>query len=142
MMRKTSGLLCLALCLLSLPAHAEKTRPEITILSTMVANLMGEGEWGFSALIETPGGSVLFDTGFKSETVLNNAKLLGVDLSATEIEFGEVDLGATLSRTFTLRNGGDLDMGLQAINLMERRVMGILVNERSAQAESLGQRQL
>ena len=45
--------------------------------------------------------------------------LPSADLSATEIEFGEVDLGTTLSRTFTLRNGGDLDMGLQAINLME-----------------------
>lgn len=65
--------------------RAVTTRPEITILSTMVADYLGEGEWGFAALIETPDTSILFDTGFKADTVLNNARLLNVDLSGTEI---------------------------------------------------------
>lgn len=30
----------------------EPKLPEVTILSTMVANLLGVGEWGFSALLE------------------------------------------------------------------------------------------
>jgi len=50
----------------------------------MVASYLGVGEWGFAALIETPGKSILFDTGLKSETVLTNARLLNVDLSKVE----------------------------------------------------------
>ncbi len=60
------------------------TAPKITILSTMVANFSGEGEWGFSALVENGDEHILFDTGFKAHTVLNNAKSLGVDLSVVE----------------------------------------------------------
>ena len=55
--------------------------PEITILSTMVANFSGMGEWGFSALVETAEEKILFDTGFKQATVFNNAKALGLDLT-------------------------------------------------------------
>ena len=77
--------LWVALLLGGMPAQAETTQPEITILSTMVANFLGEGEWGFAALIETPDRSILFETGFKAETVLHNARLLKVDLSRTEI---------------------------------------------------------
>jgi len=63
---------------------AEQVEPHITILSTMVANFTGEGEWGFAALVETETEDILFDTGFKSHTVLNNARSLGVDLSWIE----------------------------------------------------------
>lgn len=63
---------------------AEKVKPEITILSTMVANYLGEGEWGFSALIETSEKSILFDSGFKANTVLNNARALNIDLASVE----------------------------------------------------------
>lgn len=73
-----------ALLLCSLPIQAETTKADITVLSTMVANYLGEGEWGFAALIETPDRSILFDTGFKAKTVLNNARHLKVDFSATE----------------------------------------------------------
>ena len=58
--------------------------PKITILSTMVANFSGEGEWGFSALLETESGDILFDTGFKPDTVLNNANALDINLSNVE----------------------------------------------------------
>jgi glyoxylase-like metal-dependent hydrolase (beta-lactamase superfamily II) len=57
---------------------------KITVLSTMLADAVGVGEWGFSALVEINGKRVLFDTGGRPETVLNNARELGVDLSNVE----------------------------------------------------------
>ncbi len=53
----------------------------ITILSTMLADTRGVGEWGFAALVEADGRRLLFDTGARPETVLANAHELGVDLS-------------------------------------------------------------
>lgn len=52
----------------------------ITILSTMLAD-RGIGEWGFAALVEADGRRLLFDTGYRPETVLGNARELGIDLS-------------------------------------------------------------
>lgn len=52
----------------------------IKILSTMVADA-GIGEWGFAALVEADGYSILFDTGALPETVLKNARELNIDLS-------------------------------------------------------------
>jgi 7,8-dihydropterin-6-yl-methyl-4-(beta-D-ribofuranosyl)aminobenzene 5'-phosphate synthase len=84
-MKTFQRLLWVALLICWIPGQAETTKADITILSTMVANYLGEGEWGFAALIETPDESILFDTGFKARTVLNNARHLEVDLSSTEI---------------------------------------------------------
>jgi 7,8-dihydropterin-6-yl-methyl-4-(beta-D-ribofuranosyl)aminobenzene 5'-phosphate synthase len=61
------------------------SRPEvhalkITILSTMLAD-QGIGEWGFAALVEADGRKILFDTGARPNTVLENAKELKIDLS-------------------------------------------------------------
>ena len=53
---------------------------KITILSTMLAD-RGMGEWGFSVLVEADGHRILFDTGMHPETVLDNARDLGIDLS-------------------------------------------------------------
>ena len=53
---------------------------KVTILSTMLADA-GLGEWGFAALVEVDGYRVLFDTGARPETVLQNAKDLNIDLS-------------------------------------------------------------
>lgn len=55
----------------------------ITILSTMLAQ-QGIGEWGFSALVEADGHRILFDTGARPDTVLSNARTLGVDLGDVE----------------------------------------------------------
>ncbi len=52
----------------------------VTILSTMLAE-EGVGEWGFAALVEVDGYRILFDTGARPNTVLENAKELGVDLA-------------------------------------------------------------
>jgi 7,8-dihydropterin-6-yl-methyl-4-(beta-D-ribofuranosyl)aminobenzene 5'-phosphate synthase len=52
----------------------------IVILSTMLAD-EGLGEWGFAALVEADGERLLFDTGARPRTVLENAKEMGLDLS-------------------------------------------------------------
>jgi hypothetical protein len=49
------------------PVYAVK----ITVLSTMLTDAVGVGEWGFSALVEVDGKRVLYDTGGRPETVLN-----------------------------------------------------------------------
>jgi 7,8-dihydropterin-6-yl-methyl-4-(beta-D-ribofuranosyl)aminobenzene 5'-phosphate synthase len=62
------------------PVHALK----VTVLSTMLTDAAGVGEWGFSALVEAEGKRLLFDTGGRPDTVLNNARELGIDLSGVE----------------------------------------------------------
>ena len=54
---------------------------KITILSTMVADYDYLGEWGFSAIIESDGHKILFDTGSGENTVIENADSLNIDLS-------------------------------------------------------------
>jgi 7,8-dihydropterin-6-yl-methyl-4-(beta-D-ribofuranosyl)aminobenzene 5'-phosphate synthase len=67
----------------------EKTisKLKITTLSTMLVNGKGIGEWGYSALIEVDGRKILFDTGSRPETVLLNARELGIDLSDVQDVF-------------------------------------------------------
>lgn len=52
----------------------------ITILSTTDAPV-GQGEWGFAALVEVDGHRILFDTGARPKTVLLNAEALGIELT-------------------------------------------------------------
>jgi 7,8-dihydropterin-6-yl-methyl-4-(beta-D-ribofuranosyl)aminobenzene 5'-phosphate synthase len=61
-------------------SHAEVRSLKITILSTMLAD-EGIGEWGFAALVEADGKKILFDTGARPNTVLENGKELKIDLS-------------------------------------------------------------
>jgi len=53
----------------------------VTVLSTMLADTKGIGEWGFAALVEADGHRLLFDTGARPDTVLANARELGLDLA-------------------------------------------------------------
>ena len=53
---------------------------KIQILSTMLADA-GIGEWGFGAIVEVDGHRILFDTGARPTTVLQNARELKVDLT-------------------------------------------------------------
>ena len=64
--------------------HAQLDNLRITVLSTMVADYDYLGEWGFSALIETGNNKILFDTGFRENTVMQNADSLKIDLSTVE----------------------------------------------------------
>jgi 7,8-dihydropterin-6-yl-methyl-4-(beta-D-ribofuranosyl)aminobenzene 5'-phosphate synthase len=78
-----------ALTCLQQPTNAAQApRPslhslKITILSTMLAD-PGIGEWGFAALVEADGHKILFDTGARPRTVLENARELKIDLSDVE----------------------------------------------------------
>ena len=58
------------------PAQVQALK--ITILSTMLADA-GIGEWGFSALVEAGDHRVLVDTGARPQTVLQNARELGIE---------------------------------------------------------------
>ena len=61
--------------------HERVRSLKVTVLSTMLADTKGIGEWGFAALVEADGHRLLFDTGARPETVLTNARELGVDLA-------------------------------------------------------------
>jgi len=58
----------------------------VQVLSTMLAGNSdrGIGEWGFAAIVEVDGQRILFDTGARPDTVLKNAKELGVDLATVK----------------------------------------------------------
>jgi len=64
-------------------SHPQIHSLKITILSTMLAD-DGIGEWGFAALVEADGHKILFDTGARPKTVLENARELKVDLSGVQ----------------------------------------------------------
>ena len=57
---------------------------QVTVLATNISDYGGLGEWSFAALFESEQDAVLFDTGFKEDTVLHNVLHLGVDLSGVE----------------------------------------------------------
>ena len=75
--------LCFAvLALFSVISSAQGVaKLKITVLSTMVADLKGVGEWGFSALVETDSSRILFDVGGRPNTVRDNVAELKVNLS-------------------------------------------------------------
>ncbi|MCB1741408.1 MAG: MBL fold metallo-hydrolase [Gammaproteobacteria bacterium] len=85
MPRSRLGIRLLAVLLFSCSLHGHAAGPRdglrITVLSTNLADTRGRGEWGFSALVESDGDCVLFDTGQHPRTVLENARALDVDLS-------------------------------------------------------------
>ncbi|QLE84741.1 MBL fold metallo-hydrolase [Shewanella sp. Scap07] len=64
-------------------SQRQVTELKITTLSTMLAS-RGIGEWGYAALIEVDGKKILFDSGYRPQTVLQNAQELGIDLSDVE----------------------------------------------------------
>jgi 7,8-dihydropterin-6-yl-methyl-4-(beta-D-ribofuranosyl)aminobenzene 5'-phosphate synthase len=85
----------------------------VTVLSTMLAGdprFKGIGEWGYSALVEVDGRRLLLDTGARAETVLQNARELGLDLAGvtdvvlTHNHWDHVGGLLTLRREFSKRN--------------------------------------
>jgi 7,8-dihydropterin-6-yl-methyl-4-(beta-D-ribofuranosyl)aminobenzene 5'-phosphate synthase len=59
---------------------------KITVLVTNLAGDpgRGDGEWGYSALVEVDGHKLLYDTGASADLVLRNAQALSIDLSGVE----------------------------------------------------------
>ncbi|HEY3738329.1 MAG TPA: MBL fold metallo-hydrolase [Bryobacteraceae bacterium] len=80
--RKVLGSLLLAGSF-TFAAGAQARKVEVKILSTMLADDDGFGEWGFSALVTVDGYPILFDTGAHPDTVLRNVRALHVDLNRT-----------------------------------------------------------
>lgn len=75
--------LFLALCFFGpqFAAAAVVANVKVTVLSTMLADRRGVGEWGFAALVDADGRQLLIDTGARPDTVLRNAREFGIDLS-------------------------------------------------------------
>jgi len=73
----------LSLCT-TFSALAQSAPYQITVLATNISDYGGLGEWSFAALFAGEQDAVLFDTGFKEDTVLHNVLHLGVDLSGVE----------------------------------------------------------
>lgn len=69
-----------ALHMLAAESHRVQSL-RIRILSTMLADDDGFGEWGFSALVEADGHKILFDTGAHPDTVLRNLRELHMSLT-------------------------------------------------------------
>ncbi len=83
-MKLFSAFLLLSVTLFAQPTPRAMVRSaKITVLSTMLAD-SGFGEWGFAALVEVDGHTILFDTGAAPDTVLRNVRQMGVDLSKVE----------------------------------------------------------
>jgi 7,8-dihydropterin-6-yl-methyl-4-(beta-D-ribofuranosyl)aminobenzene 5'-phosphate synthase len=59
---------------------------KITVLVTNLAGdpHEGDGEWGYSALVEMDGHKLLYDTGSSADMVLKNARAMKIDLSDVE----------------------------------------------------------
>lgn len=62
-------------------AQGKVQKLEVKILSTMLADDYGFGEWGFAALVVADGHRILLDTGAHEDTVLRNLKELKVSLA-------------------------------------------------------------
>ena len=79
-MRKLLSVFVAIAALASAQNHRAKAI-DIKILSTMLADDDGIGEWGFSALVVVDGHRILFDTGAREDTVQINAHDLKIDLT-------------------------------------------------------------
>jgi 7,8-dihydropterin-6-yl-methyl-4-(beta-D-ribofuranosyl)aminobenzene 5'-phosphate synthase len=67
-------------------ANSQARTVKITVLVTNLGGdpYEGDGEWGYSALVEVDGHKILYDTGLSADLVLRNAKALKIDLSDVE----------------------------------------------------------
>lgn len=74
-------LIVLALCALPCFAQTRLNDVRIRVLSTMLTDSKGVGEWGFAALVETGGRRILFDTGARPDTVWKNIQEMNLDLA-------------------------------------------------------------
>ena len=103
---------------------------KVTVLDTMLAGDLGRGigEWGFAAVIEVDGQRLLFDTGQRPETVLHNARELGIDLSGiTDVvithNHGDHTAGlVTLRREMAKKNPKALSRAHVARGIFDRRL--------------------
>jgi len=79
---RSPALLLLALTTTPLLPQNIVQDAQIRILSTMLTDGTGIGEWGFAAIVESGGRRILFDTGARPETVWKNTQEMKIDLSS------------------------------------------------------------
>jgi 7,8-dihydropterin-6-yl-methyl-4-(beta-D-ribofuranosyl)aminobenzene 5'-phosphate synthase len=103
-------------------ANDSPIRPGQLSLKVLVNNTGEHDELqtepGFSALLETEGGRLLFDTGASAETVLANAKVLGVDLAnvkAVALSHGHWDHTGGLAGVLEAAPGASVYMHPQTV---------------------------
>src|SRR6202050_1044160 len=67
-------------------SHSRAHAVKVTVLVTNLGGdpYEGDGEWGYSALVEADGHKILYDTGASADLVLRNARALKIDLSDVE----------------------------------------------------------
>lgn len=63
------------------PEHHRVQTLQVRVLSTMLTDMAGVGEWGFSALVVADGHRILVDTGARPDTVAMNAREMNIDLT-------------------------------------------------------------
>lgn len=120
----------------------------IVVLSTMLTDRKGLGEWGFSALVEAGGRRLLFDTGGRPDVVLQNAEALGHDLASVEdvvLSHGHWDHTGglvALRRELSQRNPAALCRAHVAPGFFAQRTLegkpAALTREARAEYEALG----
>jgi 7,8-dihydropterin-6-yl-methyl-4-(beta-D-ribofuranosyl)aminobenzene 5'-phosphate synthase len=93
---------------------------EVVVLSTMLTDRAGVGEWGFSALAEADGHRILFDTGARPQTVLQNARELKIDLSDITDVILSHDHGDHVGGLVTLRR----ELAKQRPDALKRAYVG------------------
>lgn len=133
------SLLWMVLCAAPLAAQLDPAYQvrslRVEVLSTMLTADQGVGEWGFSAIVEVDGHRILFDTGDRPDTVLNNAKELGIDLaSVTDVVLSHNHHDhtgglMTLRRTYLKTNPAALSRAYVG--------KGIFANRRTDQGKAL-----
>jgi 7,8-dihydropterin-6-yl-methyl-4-(beta-D-ribofuranosyl)aminobenzene 5'-phosphate synthase len=113
-------------------SHASTPAPapasvKVIVLSTMLTDFKGIGEWGFAALVEVGDRRYLYDTGERPETVLKNAEELGLDLSTvTDVilshhHWDHVGGLLTLRRAMQAKNPAALSRVHVAPGIFQRR---------------------
>jgi 7,8-dihydropterin-6-yl-methyl-4-(beta-D-ribofuranosyl)aminobenzene 5'-phosphate synthase len=140
-------LLTLALLFtLNLPAAGSTVRDlKIKVLSTMLSDGDGIGEWGFAALVEVDGRRILFDTGWRPQTVASNTAEMKIDLTGiTDVvlshNHGDHTGGLiTLRRSLMERDAKSLSLAHVGQGIFLKRQGGGMA-ERKAAYEATGGR--
>ena len=114
-----------------LPLASAQSKPEvkITVLSSMTTDIgislpnqqPTHGEWGYAGLVEVNGKRILFDTGRTPGLVLENARILGIDLSDVE--------DVVLSHFHYDHTGGLMDMRRKLMAKNPKAVSRLHINE-------------
>jgi metal-dependent hydrolase (beta-lactamase superfamily II) len=81
------GVVLLAATLVEPPARDSTAGTRVTILvDAFGGRAYHRLDWGFAALVDHGGSSILFDTGNKADVMAHNSSSLGIDLKDLDFE--------------------------------------------------------